>query len=127
MEKDKLLKLNLSDLKKLCKEKDIKGYSSKTKDVIIEMLLKNQNDLESVSQTKNIQILDDSKLKMIDLFAGTGAFSLAFENTNKVQVILANDFCENSEKIYSDNIESLRKIKKRYFEEYNLLKLIINL
>jgi DNA (cytosine-5)-methyltransferase 1 len=103
MEKDKLLKLNLSDLKKLCKEKDIKGYSSKTKDVIIEMVLKNQNDLESVSQTKNIQILDDSKLKMIDLFAGTGAFSLAFENTNKVQVILANDFCENSEKIYNEN------------------------
>ena len=33
----------------------------------------------------------------------------------------------NAEKIYSENIDSIRKIKKKYFEKYNLLKLIINL
>jgi len=33
----------------------------------------------------------------------------------------------NSEKIYNQKIEGLRQIKKRYFEEKNLLKKIINL
>lgn len=40
---------------------------------------------------------------------------------------LLNNINENADKIYSENIDSIRKIKKRYFEEYNLLKLIIDL
>jgi hypothetical protein len=40
---------------------------------------------------------------------------------------LLEDINKNADKIYSENIDSIRKIKKRYFEEYNLLKLIINL
>jgi hypothetical protein len=47
-------------------------------------------------------------------------------NIEKIKELLIN-INENSEKIYSENIESIRKIKKRYFDEYNLLKLIINL
>lgn len=34
---------------------------------------------------------------------------------------------QNSDEIYSSKILNLKKIKKRYFEEYNLLKKIINL
>ena len=33
----------------------------------------------------------NQKIKMVDLFAGTGAFSYAFEHTQKVEVIFAND------------------------------------
>lgn len=44
-----------------------------------------------------------SKLKLVELFTGTGAFSLAFENTKKVETIFANDFCKNSEKIFNEN------------------------
>lgn len=48
---------------------------------------------------------DIPQLKMIDLFAGTGAFSLAFKNTGKVNVVFANDMVESSEKIYNLNFE----------------------
>ena len=34
---------------------------------------------------------------------------------------------QNSDEIYSSKISKLKEIKKRYFEEYNLLKKIINL
>lgn len=44
-----------------------------------------------------------SKLKMIDLFAGTGAFSKAFESTNDVDVVLANDMERASKIIYDAN------------------------
>ena len=41
--------------------------------------------------------------RMIDLFAGTGAFTYAFEETNQVQCVFANDFVEPSQKIYDTN------------------------
>ena len=44
-----------------------------------------------------------SKFKLAELFAGTGAFSLAFENTKKVETIYANDFCNKSEIIFNEN------------------------
>jgi len=44
-----------------------------------------------------------SKLKLAELFTGTGAFSLAFEKTKKVETIYANDFCKKSEIIYNEN------------------------
>ncbi len=40
---------------------------------------------------------------MIDLFAGTGAFTLAFENTGLVEVVYANDIEKNSKIIYDLN------------------------
>lgn len=43
--------------------------------------------------------------KMVDLCAGTGAFSLAFEKTGKVKTIFANDFDKNSKLIYDENFE----------------------
>jgi hypothetical protein len=47
-------------------------------------------------------------------------------NIEEIKSLLEN-INKNAEKIYSENIDLIRKIKKRYFEEYNLLKLIINL
>jgi DNA (cytosine-5)-methyltransferase 1 len=46
-----------------------------------------------------------NELKMIDLFAGTGAFSHAFQSTGNVQCIFANDMVEPSKKIYDINFE----------------------
>ena len=43
------------------------------------------------------------KLRMIDLFAGTGAFTHAFEQTGKVSCVFANDMMEISKKIYDEN------------------------
>lgn len=45
----------------------------------------------------------NNKLKMIDLCAGTGAFTYAFENTKLVEVVFANDLEETSKKIYDEN------------------------
>lgn len=46
------------------------------------------------------------KLKMIDLFAGTGAFTLAFEKTGSVECVFANDMVETSKTIYDCNFEN---------------------
>lgn len=43
------------------------------------------------------------KLLLIDLFAGTGAFSYAFHKTNKIDTIFANDKLDSSEKIFNIN------------------------
>lgn len=47
--------------------------------------------------------MKNEKLKMADLCAGTGAFSLAFEKTNKIETIYANDFDKNSKKFFDEN------------------------
>lgn len=44
-----------------------------------------------------------TKLKMIDLCAGTGAFTLAFQSSNMVEVIYANDMEPSSKIIYDAN------------------------
>jgi len=46
------------------------------------------------------------KLKMIDLFAGTGAFTLAFEKTGSVECVFANDMVETSKTIYDCNFQN---------------------
>lgn len=43
------------------------------------------------------------KLKMVDLCAGTGAFTYAFESTHLVDVIYANDYIQASKEIYDAN------------------------
>lgn len=50
-----------------------------------------------MTETKSTQ------LKMIDLCAGTGAFSYAFQSTGKVEVVFANDMEPSSKSIYDSN------------------------
>jgi DNA (cytosine-5)-methyltransferase 1 len=42
-------------------------------------------------------------IKMIDLFAGSGAFSYVFHSTGKVNTVYANDILESAEKMYNLN------------------------
>ena len=59
-------------------------------------------DYDNVSKTDllircaELQPTMPAKLKMIDLFAGTGAFTSAFESTGKVECVFANDMVEVS-------------------------------
>jgi DNA (cytosine-5)-methyltransferase 1 len=46
---------------------------------------------------------DLSKLKFIDLFAGTGAFTFAFEQSNRFECVFTNDMMKCSNDIYSLN------------------------
>ena len=52
-----------------------------------------------------------NKLKMIDLFAGTGAFSYAFHSTDKFETVFANDLLESSENIF--NLNNTVKLTKQ--------------
>jgi hypothetical protein len=100
----------------ICKDNKIKGYSSMKKCEIIQLLLTSAPNISipapnisisipapnisipapniSISITEN----NTSQLKMIDLFAGTGAFTNAFEKTGKVQCVFSNDMVEWSKK-----------------------------
>ena len=79
-----------SELVLLCKSKKIKGYSNKTKNELINLI--ESNDL--------------NQLKLIDLFAGTGAFSHAFEKTGKIKCVFANDMVKWSKDTYDLNFDT---------------------
>jgi DNA (cytosine-5)-methyltransferase 1 len=73
---------------------------------------------------------NDKKYKIIDLFAGTGAFSYSFLNidNNKYECVFANDYDKNSEKIYKLNhptvnfkLDDLNKIKVEDIPDHDIL------
>lgn len=59
------------------------------------------------------------KFTLVDLFTGTGAFSFAFETTNLVQTIFANDMLDSAELIFNSNFSSF-KLTKRDINEINV-------
>ncbi len=61
------------------------------------LISNNQN-----SSKENTKMEKKNQFTMIDLFAGTGAFSRAFENKG-IKCCFANDFCKNSQKIFDIN------------------------
>ena len=72
--------------------------------------------------------LVDTKLKFIDLFAGTGAFTLALEKNNKFKCVFTNDIMECSKKIYELNnpnhtftLKDLNTINVSDIPSHNLL------
>lgn len=84
-------------------------------DLIIENDIKEfnnvRNKLNKVLTSINLLLLNNRKLDMVDLCAGTGGFSLAFEHTNKINVIFANDMVESSKKIYDENFSHKLTLK----------------
>ncbi len=101
---------NVKELRSLCKEKHIKGYSTKNKQELLDIL--------------NIPIV--KKLKMIDLFAGTGAFTHAFTKEN-VECVFANDMVHWSKEIYDLNfkheltLKNLNDIKVEDIPSHDIL------
>ena len=67
------------------------------------------------------------KLKMIDLCAGTGAFTYAFESTKMVKAIYANDIESSSKEIYDGNFRhkltlgNILDIKVKKIPKHNIL------
>ena len=100
------------ELLEKCKELGITKHSSKNKTELINLINKTINDKYF-------------KLNMIDLFAGKGAFSLAFEK--KVNVIFANDMMTYSKKIYDENfdhkltLQDINKIKNKDIPSHDIL------
>ena len=104
------LKMTKKYLLKKCKEMDITKCSSKNKQELIEMINSKNMIEEPTSQPVTSQPVTSQPvtsqpvtLKMIDLFAGTGAFTLAFQSTNAVNVVFANDMVAHSKTSYDEN------------------------
>ena len=70
-------------------------HKNKRRDTKIESKVESNVESKNEGKTK--------RLKMIDLFSGTGAFTLAFEQTGIVDVVFANDMVKESETIYNLN------------------------
>ena len=84
--------------------------------------------MQNEKTTSDIKQNLTNKLKFIDLFAGTGAFSLALEKNNKFKCVFSNDMMECSKKIYELNnpehtftLQDLNTIKVEDIPEHNLL------
>jgi DNA (cytosine-5)-methyltransferase 1 len=114
----------------ICKEHGLKGYSGKKKSDLIDLLVGNPVETAIIEpkvvslepevklirkkKEKKVEVEEETKarggagaetakLRMIDLFAGTGAFTHAFQKTGSVECVFANDMVEWSKKIYDEN------------------------
>lgn len=109
----------------LCKEKGVKGYSGKKKDDLIKLL--SPEPVVAEPSTAASASASNQKLKMIDLFAGTGAFTHAFEQTGNVECVFANDMVEWSKRIYDENhdhkltLQDLNTIPVEEIPEHDIL------
>ena len=122
---DDYSKKTQKELIAICKENGIKGYSNKTKEGIIQLLVDKPKPKVDESKAEESKVDEskaeeskadeskakpESKLKLIDLFAGTGAFTYAFtqlriENAPAVECVFANDMAEMSKKVYDANFD----------------------
>jgi len=72
--------------------------------------------------------MENNTYKFIDLFAGTGAFSLALEKNSKFKCVFANDMMDSSKQIYLLNnpnhkfiLQDLNTIDVKHIPNHNLL------
>lgn len=117
-----LTKLSKADLLVKCEEHGITRCKSKNKSELINLINRKESTQQLIPSNKNINIIIEndemsennlsefntildvqSKYTLVDLFCGTGAFSYAFHQTNKVNTIFANDMLDSSEKIFNLN------------------------
>ena len=79
--------------------------------------------------TEETKEIAGEKLRFVDLFCGTGAFTLALENTGKLRCVLANDIEESSRKIYELNnhhkhpfiLKDITSIKTKEIPKHDIL------
>lgn len=117
-----LTKLSKADLLVKCEEHGITRCKSKNKSELINLINRKESIQQLIPSNKNINIIIEndemsennlsefntildiqSKYTLVDLFCGTGAFSYAFHQTDKVNTIFANDMLDSSEKIFNLN------------------------
>lgn len=108
----------------ICKERKIKGYSGLKKDAIVQLL----SPITAPSEPESIIITSNPPaLKMIDLFAGTGAFTNAFEKTCNVECVFSNDMVAWSKEVYDSNfthkltLGNLNDIKTEDIPKHDIL------
>jgi len=105
-------------------------------DKAVEEKLKELNNKESIVEKEVNEETDivekisnqSDKLKFIDLFAGTGAFTLALEKNDKFKCVFTNDMMDCSKKIYELNnpkhnftLKDLNTIDVSNIPQHNIL------
>ena len=123
-----LTKLSKTDLLAKCEELGITKCKSKNKGELIELINKTPTTQTVPLKQKIELIIEDDEFSgntlyenpnsqpkmdytLVDLFCGTGAFSYAFHQTNKVSTIFANDMLDSSEEIF--NLNNVIKLTKQ--------------
>ena len=117
-----LSKLTKVELLNKCSELDLKNYKSKNKSELIKLISDNiKNDKDSKKEHS------ENKIKIVDLFTGTGAFTLAFESFDNVECVFANDYEDSSKIIYDANfnhklvLKDLNEIDPEEIPPHNIL------
>jgi DNA (cytosine-5)-methyltransferase 1 len=98
--------LNKSELLEKCKELGFTKYKSLNKSALIELIKTRIVDEEEVEEEAIKEPEPEpltTKLKLCDLFTGTGAITLAFEKSGRVECVFANDIEPSSKQIYETN------------------------
>jgi DNA (cytosine-5)-methyltransferase 1 len=108
-----LSKLTKTKLLAKCEEHGIITTCKSKKDKLIELINEKQHqiNLDNDVSLCNTQNDESEKHTLVELFCGTGAFSYAFHQTNKVNTIFANDMLDSSEEIF--NLNNNVKLTKR--------------
>lgn len=126
-----LHKLSKKQLLEKCYEIEIKKCKSKNKSELIELINQKQTSNSILLKTPIELIIEEDKITdnetyniqnisvfnkthsytLVDLFCGTGAFSYAFHQTDKVYTIFANDMLDSSEEIF--NLNNVIKLTKQ--------------
>ena len=115
--KEKLQKNTKKELLAKCEELNIIAKcKSKSKKELIELIFakvsqeskreEQMEEREGQEEPKQEQEQENNKSQkytLVDLCCGTGAFSLAFHQTNKTETIFANDMLESAKKIFDNN------------------------
>ena len=94
-----------TDLLIRCAELQITKCKSKTRQELIKLICDAVAHSPHLTPQPTTATTTTTKLKMIDLFAGTGAFTSAFESTGKVECVFANDMVEGSKRAYDANFK----------------------
>lgn len=88
-------------------------------DNVFNLLTENKalkNELNTNIMDKENEFKINKKLKMMELCAGTGSFSIVAEKLNFAETIYANDLDKNSKLFFDDNIKSCKLDMKNIFE-----------
>jgi DNA (cytosine-5)-methyltransferase 1 len=119
-------KLSLKELISLCKEKGIKGYAGKNKDILIH-LLKGQANQAVIANVGVIPKTNIASLKFIDLFCGIGGFHEAAKKVMPSSTcVLASDIDAKARLTYEANhtlkpLGDIKEIKADSLPQFNLI------